>query len=126
MFRIEGKHGLLWIGEVFYKTPQDFTLEARDLGVSRRIKAVPLGFELGKHWVLVAHRKAYPKSVDGAIKMVPGIFHAFKPSAIEYVVRGDESDDEIEALEERGITPVRVVLDLPLAPATKEDEEDDD
>jgi hypothetical protein len=39
---------------------------------------------------------------------LPGIFHAFLPKRIEYVCRGDETDDEIEMLERRGITPVRV------------------
>ena len=37
-----------------------------------------------------------------------GIFHAFKPSAIEYVVHGGESADELERLEKRGITLVDV------------------
>ena len=32
--------GLLWIGEKFYSTPQKFTDEAAELGVSRRIHAV--------------------------------------------------------------------------------------
>ena len=32
----------------------------------------------------------------------------FVPTAIEYVVLGDESDEEIERLLARGITPVKV------------------
>lgn len=41
---------------------------------------------------------------------LPGIFHAFRPTAIEYVTRGDETAEEIEALDKRGTTPVKVEL----------------
>src|SRR5947208_1909086 len=50
--------GLIWIGERYYKTADDFTVEAARMGVSRRIPAVPRDFELGVTWVLLAHRKA--------------------------------------------------------------------
>ena len=52
-----GKAGLLWIGEQFYPTPGEFTREAEELGISRRISAVPRDFKLGETWVLFAHRK---------------------------------------------------------------------
>jgi len=39
--------GLLWIGEQFYKTPAAWIAEGREMGFSRRIKAVPRGFEIG-------------------------------------------------------------------------------
>lgn len=39
----------------------------------------------------------------------PGIFRVFKPSGLEYVVKGDESDEELEALEKRGIDLVKVI-----------------
>ena len=41
--------------------------------------------------------------------MIPGIFQAFRPTAIEYVVTGKETEEEIEKLIERGITPVEIV-----------------
>lgn len=48
-------------------------------------------------------------------KVVPvftqGIFSIFKPTRIEYVVKGDETDEQIERMIERGITPVNVVKD---------------
>jgi hypothetical protein len=46
-------------------------------------------------------------------EMKPGIITAFKPTAIEYVVKPEEEDDEefMEGLEKRGITPVKVVKD---------------
>src|SRR5262245_23630989 len=39
--------GLLWIGTRFYSSPEIFAVEADKLGISRRIKAIPRGFELG-------------------------------------------------------------------------------
>lgn len=53
-----GRAGLMWIGEAFYKTPQDFAQEGYEMGFSRRIKAVPRGFHVGSTWVLLAHPKA--------------------------------------------------------------------
>jgi len=38
-----------------------------------------------------------------------GIFSAFVPSAIEYVTKGSETEEELEALVKRGITPIKVV-----------------
>ena len=44
--------GLLWCGEKFYSTPQDWSREAREQGVSRRISTVPNDFVVGETWVL--------------------------------------------------------------------------
>lgn len=111
-----GKAGLLWVGEAFYKTPADFLDEARRMGLSRRIHSVPKGFRLGETWVLLAHRKAIPETVPvrgglpGAMETVwkPGIFSLFRPTALEYVVKGDETELELEHLAMRGLTPVVV------------------
>jgi hypothetical protein len=119
--------GLLWVGESFYPMPWDFTAEAMRMGVSRRINAVPRGFKLGQ-WVLLAHRKAiagtrcvcgfqHPPGTPCDISktplddygVTPGIFHLFRPRAIEYVVKGDETEEQLTALAKRDITPVRVV-----------------
>src|SRR5215813_4681459 len=89
--------GLIWIGEQFYKSPEDFMREADILGISRRIKSVPHGFELGKTWVAVAHMRAIP-DVETK-KARPGIFRLFRPQAIEYVVKGNETKDELDKLE---------------------------
>lgn len=123
--RIGERCGLLWIGESFYKTPEAFAREAATVGVSRRISAVPKDFVLGETWALVAHRKAIPGECEhGAPAGTPcskcpkgesagewhhGIFSAFKPERIEYVVRGDETEEDLEAMVADGITPVRVV-----------------
>lgn len=123
--------GLLWIGTSHYATPADFTKEAERMGVSRRIPALPKGFELGKTWVLIAHRHCFQEDcerckssgkindmTDGLVdcpdckgvgqKYRPGIFHAFKPSAVEKVVDEDVTEEEVEALEKRGIDAVIV------------------
>lgn len=110
-----GRAGLLWVGTCYYPSPQRWTEEALAWGVSRRIPAVPNDFKLGETWVLVAHRQAITR-FDGQNSMVEqkvawkqsaGIFHAFKPTAVEYVVTGGESEENLAKLAARGITPVR-------------------
>lgn len=100
--------GLLWVGGKFYSTTQDFIREAVHMGVSRRISAVPLDFKVGETFVFLAHREAIiaPPPEPG---MRPGVFSIFRPTAIEYVVKGDETDEQLAALKKRGITPVRVL-----------------
>lgn len=104
-----GKAGLLWIGKASYKTPQDWLREAVQMGISRRIAAVPRAFVLGHTWVLMAHRKALVTGNEAQ----PGIIAYFRPSRIEYVVKGDESEDELERLAKRGITLVEIVTEQP-------------
>ncbi len=99
------KTGLIWVGEAYYKTPKVFLEEALRMGISRRITAIPRGFEVGVTWVLLAHRKAFPVGREDS----PGIFQAFRPTAIEYVVKGGETEEELKSLRDRGITPVEVV-----------------
>lgn len=50
--------GLMWIGARFYRMPREFDREAAELGISRRISAVPRGFKCGVTWILFAHSKA--------------------------------------------------------------------
>ena len=120
--------GLIWVGEKFYATPEDFMAEAREMGISRRITAVPQGFKVGEHYVYLAHRKAIETKcqacyVDFELRnpgeeceecggfgsiFSPGIFTAFKPTTIEKIVNDDVTDEEVEALEKRGIEAVIV------------------
>jgi hypothetical protein len=104
-----GRAGLLWIGEAFYPTPDDFSREAAAQGISRRIKALPKDFKVGETWVLLAHRKGVRRAVviKGEETHDRAIFHVFKPTAVEYVVKGTETDEALEKLVKRGITPVR-------------------
>ena len=130
-----GKAGLLWIGETFYKTPQDFAREGYEMGFSRRIKAIPRGFVVGETWVLLAHPKAVPtKEIDNdaAEKFMaenpllvsqmttheliekfsmrlhkPGVFHVWMPTRVEkLVLESQRGTPEIEALSRQGITPI--------------------
>lgn len=113
LFKDLGKAGLLWVGEKFYPTPGDWLKEADTMGISRRIHAIPRGFKLGETWVLVAHVKAITTTdAQGKPEHRRGIFHAFKPSAIEYVVKDEDSDEYLQSLEEMGITLVRVIRDV--------------
>lgn len=102
-----GRSGLIWVGQAFYETPEAFMREANSMGVSRRINTVPRDLEVGKTWVLLAHMAAWPPTLSDP-KGKPGIFSAFKPKKIEYVVKGDEGEEELERLRERGIEPVEV------------------
>jgi hypothetical protein len=95
----------LWVGDQFYQTPGKFVREAGRLGVSRRIASIPRGFVVGTTWVLLAHRRAAPRP-GGALW--PGIFAAFRPTAIEYVVKADDSPETLEGLARRGVRLVKV------------------
>jgi hypothetical protein len=117
------KCGLLWVGEKFYPTPADFDRESNSQGISRRLPhdQIPRGFKVGEDFIMLAHRKAIARIEDGegtplfpdvkasVTVYYPGVFRIFRPSRIECVVTGDEPDDFIDALIERGITPVKVV-----------------
>ena len=97
--------GLIWVGEKFYPTANSFAEEANRMGISRRISAIPRRFKLGETWVALAHRKVIEALPDPKA----GIFHVFKPIAIEYVVREDDSEEKLTKIENRGITLVRVM-----------------
>lgn len=104
--------GLLWIGEQFYHTPNEFEREADKMGISRLIPAIPRGFVLGETWVALAHRKAFTKLVVGKPpEFAKGIFRVFKPERIEYVVSDKDSESKLDTLEAKGITLVKVVRD---------------
>jgi hypothetical protein len=115
-----GRAGLIWVGEKFYPKTSDFTAEAAKMGISRRIKSIPHGFELGKTWVLFAHIRAIVVEISSAIPgddqrpfeaaTKPGVFMFFRPTAIEYVVKGTESEDELRKIADRGITLVKDIL----------------
>ena len=101
------KAGILWVGNQFY-TPQTFTEEAEQFGVSKRIAAVPNGFEIGKTWVFLAHQRG---GIDPKTnKKVPAIFFVFRPTRIEKIVTSEQyrNRDEMEKLKVKGMTPVVV------------------
>lgn len=68
----------------------------------------------GKTWILLAHPKAISEFTEDPKNPViykKGIFSAFVPERIEYVVKGTESPDELENMAKRGITLVNVIRD---------------
>lgn len=106
------KMGLMWVGEKFYSTAGEFIKEANAMGVSKRISQVPRNFVVGQTWIALAHPKACNGIGEGGkIVMTPGVFRAFKPTAIEYVIKGTETEEELDALEQRGFTLVDVTPD---------------
>lgn len=88
----EGQHGLLWVGEAFYPRPEDFTREAARMGLSRKLGALPRGFELGVTRVYLAHRRAV-WNVETQ-QYTAGVFSSFVPVGIDLVVADDEHPPE--------------------------------
>jgi hypothetical protein len=129
--RLGAKVGLLWIGEEFYPTVEEFAAESNAQGISRRIAAVPRGFKVGEHWVFLAHPHVIEEPAEdltgGTIK-TPAIFRIFKPSRIERIVTDEMAKDEteMERLRLQGITPVIVPADDKDHQGTVWDKEDDD
>jgi hypothetical protein len=82
------------------------------MGISRRIPAIPRDFVLGETFVCCAHRKALERFDDdkGEVITEAAIFHVWKPQRIEYIITGEESDDVLEGLENRGVTLVKVSI----------------
>jgi hypothetical protein len=104
------KFGLMWVGEKYYPSTSDFTKEAAAMGVSKRISQVPKDFIIGETWICLGHPEAVVKASDtGELETQPGIFHAFQPSRIEYIVTGKESEEELDAMEKRGFTLIDVI-----------------
>lgn len=126
------KVGLMWVGKRFY-SPKSFIEEAWDMGISKRISAIPKDFELGKTWVLLAHLEAVTKDFwvdaepgeslpldpdrvrteNGKTQIlqkekVGGVFYVFKPSKIELTVTqkmlDEMTEEERESNARRGIT----------------------
>ena len=107
--------GLLWVGESFY-TPEAFIQEAIQMGVSRRIAAIPKNLKLGETWVLFACKEAvkkfgvYEKDPElGTAEGAPGVFYAFRPQRLELLLwQSDFTHDKAVELEKRHITPILI------------------
>lgn len=119
-FRVKGKHGLMWCGSKFY-TPQEFLQEAKTLGISKRVSAVPREFELGVTYIFVGHPKALKKKVKNEETGVEeevdgsGVITVFKPDRIELLITQTQSQDAafMADLTKRKITAVIVPDDDP-------------
>src|SRR5215472_6604233 len=108
------KAGLMWIGGTYYPTPQAWLEEGKRMGFSRRVTGWPKGLVIGETWILTAHRKVHLGWTEGEDRqplLGPAVFHLWQATRVEYVVRGDEPDERLAYLEERGLTLVRVTRD---------------
>ncbi len=115
---------LLWIGKQYYPTPQKWIDEAAKQGISRKVKFIPDDIEIGKSIVAVAHSKVKfdlnmfnssdeESAKGGTFRIKPGIFFAFRPQRIEYIVNMKKLDDEkyqkkLEKMKLDGYTLVHV------------------
>lgn len=113
-----GRAGLLWVGEAFYPTPAHYMRESLEQGLSRRIAAIPKDFKVGLTVVWMAHRKAI---VDELGNFVPGVFTAFIPERIDYVVKADDKPEKLHRLVRRGVTLVNVIPDEPVETALQQE-----
>jgi len=102
------KCGLMWVGSKFY-TPESFMAEAREMGVCKRIAAIPRDFKIGETWILLGHRGGYYEALEK--RHYPGIFYAFVPIRIEKLVPDDTPEEEMKKLRENGVVPIVVPKD---------------
>lgn len=101
-----------------YYTPESFTEEALEQGISLRVSRVPREYEPGETWILLFHKDAIKElkntvneegEKEEEIETYPGIFYAFKPTTIEQLIWESEATEEkLEDMKENGITPVIV------------------
>lgn len=100
-----------------YPTPGAYFEEALRMGISRRLNnGMPKGFVLGESFAFIIHSKAIrvgiespdAKGEDVVDGYKPGFVACFKPTAIQYVVHGGESEAYLRSLVEKGITLVNV------------------
>lgn len=92
------KAALMWVGEKFYSV-DSFSKEAAELGISKRISALPRGFKAGETWVLLAHKKGVlvPDPDDGDLfGYKPAIFMVWRPRGFERIVKQSEYDTHRE------------------------------
>jgi len=85
------KAGLLWVGQNNYTT-SNFVAEALEMGISKRMASVPRGFEVGKHYVYLAHLQAVRREVaENAFVQEQGVFTVFKPTHFDLVIDDAEN-----------------------------------
>lgn len=109
VLRERGKRiGLMWVGDKYYSV-QSFVNEGNSIGISKRIAHLPKDLVIGNTWVALAHQKAiYDFSDPANPRQLPGVFCLFRVREVQYVCRGDETDEQLTTLTDRGITPVSV------------------
>ena len=111
---------LMWVGAKYY-TPSQFVAEANTYEeVSKRIAStngrpmLPEGFVVGESAILLAHPQAittFRNNGTGKLEPdhQPGVFMAYVPSRVEYVVRDGDTDEYLQGLADMHVRLVRVV-----------------
>lgn len=110
------KAGLIWVGEKFYPRPEDFMSEAHAMGISRKIGALPNGFEVGEHAIFLAHLRTFAaRQDDGSVVYSAGVFGAFKPTSVDLVIDNENRvpDRALEIAKRIGKDKVRIVKVIP-------------
>jgi hypothetical protein len=108
--------GLIWIGEQHYDNPGIFMREAARMGISRKIGAIPNGFEIGHHAIFLAHRKCIQVTgPEGRREWQAGVFMAFRPTHVDLVIHDENKvpDKAIEIAKRLGEDKVRLVKVIP-------------
>lgn len=103
---------LMWVGMGYYKTVERFEDEAGRMGISRRIsRSLALSGNVGTDtFIMLAHREAGTYiDENGDIQSARQIFSVFQPKRIEYILRGDETETQLQDMEARGITLIELV-----------------
>lgn len=113
-------YGLLFVGESFY-TPQSFIQESINMGVSKRIAAIPKNLKLGETWVLFAHKHLIEPpdtgeqledliaqgQADMKNEKLPGVFYAFRPQSLELLIwKSQATPEHLAELTKKSITPI--------------------
>ncbi len=124
--------GVSWVGSKDY-TPDSFTLEVAEMGVSKRVSGIPAGLQLGRTWVFLAHPAAYryptcrrcgmgwaeydrPECHKGQPHawQGPGFFHGFVVQRVECLAEDDRlQEDWVSDLKQKGVTIIPVPADDP-------------
>ena len=89
--------GMMWVGDNNY-SPDSFSREALLQGISKRMSAMPKDFQIGTHFIYLAHVRAWPvtRTLDGkqVTDHTPGFFYIFRPTHVELVIDDPENIPE--------------------------------
>lgn len=90
---------LMWVGNKFYPSPNDFLQEARTMGACKRVPMLPRGVVAGESRVFLAHDEAVGEESETSI---PGIFAYFVVNGISFIITPGTNIPE--ELKKRGVT----------------------
>jgi hypothetical protein len=97
------KGGLIWVGEKFYHTPEDFIKEAHFIGVSRRIPKLPKELGVGD-WIYLVHPWGNELDLDEPAR----IFYVFRIREVQQILTPMQAEDleYVKEVQKKGFTPI--------------------